>query len=200
MTVSYTSRKGLTYTLYKGQTKSGKPRYYFGRTGQSQGEPVTELPPGYTISESVNGIVSLVKDRPASIQPEELAAVEAALKEHPDARSYRATAKHNMIEIYEQVGPHYDTLVKELNIPGLSLKPGLAEDLRSLEERHAQYAPVLRFTLHDPAQRHFSVKRWCYRGSIDGWLELRETGLGPVAELARKLIPTLGTYKFFDLW
>ena len=65
MPVSYTNRKGQTYTLYRGQTKTGKPRYYFGRADQGQGEPVTELPPGFTISESVNGVVSLVKDRPS---------------------------------------------------------------------------------------------------------------------------------------
>src|SRR6266567_456869 len=75
MPVSYTNRKGVTYTLYRGQTKSGKPRYYFGRAGQGQGEPVTELPPGFTISESVNGVVSLVKDCPSLIQPEEVAAI-----------------------------------------------------------------------------------------------------------------------------
>jgi hypothetical protein len=39
MPVSYTNRKGLTYTLYRGQTKTGKPHYYFGRADQSQGEP-----------------------------------------------------------------------------------------------------------------------------------------------------------------
>jgi hypothetical protein len=105
MPVSYTNRKGLTYTLYRGQTKTGKPRYYFGREGQSQGEPVTELPPGFTISESVNGVVSLVKDRPALIQPEEVAAVEAAVQQHPDARRYRVAVKGNRIEVYEQVGP-----------------------------------------------------------------------------------------------
>src|SRR3989442_13562402 len=77
MSISYTNRKGVTYTLYRGQTKTGKPRYYFGRAGQSQGEAVTELPPGFTISESVNGVVSLVKDRPSLIQPEEGAAIEA---------------------------------------------------------------------------------------------------------------------------
>jgi len=47
--VSYTNRKGLMYTLYRRQTKTGKPRYYFGRVGQGQGELVTELPPGFTI-------------------------------------------------------------------------------------------------------------------------------------------------------
>ena len=61
MPVSYTNRKGLTYTLYHGQTKTGKPRYAFGRAGQGQDEPVTEFPTGFTMSESVNGVVSLVK-------------------------------------------------------------------------------------------------------------------------------------------
>ncbi len=70
MPVSYTNRKGVTYTLYRGQTRTGKPRYYFGLPAHSQGEPVMEIPPGFTISESVNGVVSLVKDRPSLVQPE----------------------------------------------------------------------------------------------------------------------------------
>jgi hypothetical protein len=199
MPISYTNRKGVTYTLYRGQTRSGKPRYYFGRPGQSQGEPVTELPAGFTISESVNGVVSLVKDRPSPIQPEEVAAVEAVVKQHPQARRYRVAVKHDRIEIYEQVGPDYDVLFRELRIPGLS-RPGLAEELRAQEERHAQYAPVLRFNLLDPAQRRFGVERMCYRGSIDGWLELMQWGPGPVAELADALVPTLGTDQFYELW
>jgi hypothetical protein len=197
MPVSYTNRKGLTYTLYRGQTKTGKPRYYFGRAGQGQGEPVTELPPGFTISESVNGVVSLVKDRPSLIQPEEVAAIEAAVRQHPEARRYRVAVKHDQIEIYEQFGPDYNALVSELHLPGLS-RPGLAEELRALEERHAHYTPVLRFTLLDPTRRRFGVERMCYLGSIDGWLELGQTG--PAAKLARALIPTLGTDQFYELW
>src|SRR6266568_8268543 len=114
MPISYTNRKGLTYILDRGQTKTGKPRYYFGRAGQSQGEPVTELPPGFTISESVNGVVSLVKDRPSLIQPEEVAAVEAAVQQHPDAHRLRVAVKGNRIEIYERVGPDYETVLREL--------------------------------------------------------------------------------------
>jgi hypothetical protein len=150
------------------------------------------------ISESANGVVSLVKDRPAPIQPEEVATVEAAVQQHPEARRYRVGVKGNRIEIYEQVGPDYNTLVSELHIPGLS-RPGLSEQLRALEERHAHYTPVLRFTLLDPKQRRFSSERMCYLGSIDGWLELHGQ-TGPVAELARALIPTLGTEQFFELW
>src|SRR5207245_10448002 len=89
MPVSYTNRKGLTYILYRGQTKTGKPRYYFGRAGQSQGEPGTELPPGYTISESVNCVLSLVKARPSLIQPEEGAGLEAVEQQPPVARRHR---------------------------------------------------------------------------------------------------------------
>ncbi len=198
MAVSYTNRKGITYTLYRGQTRTGKPRYYFGRPDQGHGEPVTEIPPGFTISESINGVVSLVKDRPSLIQPEEVTAVEAAVQQHPEAHRYRVTVKGNRIEVYEQVGPDYNEMVRKLHIPGLS-RPGLAEELRDLEERHAQYTPVLRFTLLDPIQRRFGSERMCYLGSIDGWLELYGQ-TGPVAELASAFIPTLGTEQFFELW
>lgn len=197
MPVSYTNRKGLTYTLYRSQTKTGKPRYYFGRAGQGHGELVTELPPGFTISESVNGVVSLVKDHPSLIQPEEVASIEAAVQQHPEARRYRIAVKHNRIEIYEQVGPDYDALLSELHMAHLS-SPGLAERLQALEERHARYTPVLRFILLDPKQRRFGVQRMCYLGSIDDWLELGQ--MGPVATLARTLIPTLGTDQFYELW
>ncbi len=32
MPITYTNRKGVTYTLCRGETKTGKPRYYFSRT------------------------------------------------------------------------------------------------------------------------------------------------------------------------
>jgi hypothetical protein len=197
MAVSYTNRKGITYTLYRGHTRTGKPRYYFGRPDQGHGEPVMGLPPDFAISESVNGVVSLVKDRPALIQPEEVAAVEAAVQQHPAAHRYRVAVKANRIEVYEQVGPDYNELVSELHIPGLS-RPGLAEELRALEERYARYTPVLRFTLLDPNQRRFGSERMSSLGGIDDWLELGQTG--PVGKLAEALVPTLGTDAFFELW
>ena len=69
MPITYTNRKGVTYYLCRGVTKTSKPRYYFAREPKS--EPVEQIPEGFKISESVNGIVSLVRDRPALIQPEE---------------------------------------------------------------------------------------------------------------------------------
>jgi hypothetical protein len=197
MPVSYTNRKGVTYSLYRGRTRAGKPRYYFGRPGQGQGEPVMEPPPGFTISESVNGVVSLVKDRPALILPEEVKVVEAAVRQHPEAHRYRVAVKGNRIEVYEQIGPDYNELVSELHIPGLS-RPDLAEELRALEERHAHFTPVLRFILFDRVRRLFGAQRMSSLGGIDDWLELGQTG--PVAELAHAFVPTLGTEQFFELW
>ena len=81
MPVTYTNRKGTTYFLCKGTTKTGKPRYFFAR--EPKGEAINAIPEGYQIEESVNGIVSLAKDRPRLIAPEETTAVEAALKRHP---------------------------------------------------------------------------------------------------------------------
>jgi len=198
MPVNYTNRKGVTYTLYKGQTKTGKPRYYFGRTSQNQDKPVMEIPAGFKISESVNGVVSLVKDRPSQIQPEEVATVEKAIKQHPEARRYRVAARDDRIEIYEQVGPSYDTLLSELDLVG-RLGSGQIAQLQSQEERHAQYSPVLRFNLLDPKQREFGAERMCYRSSVDGWLKLYQTA-GSVEKLATELIPTLGTDQFYELW
>jgi len=84
MPVTYTNRKEHIYHLCQGRTKTGKPRYYFAR--QPTGQPVEEIPVGWEISESVNGVVSLVKKRPAQILPEELAAVEAEVQRHPIAQ------------------------------------------------------------------------------------------------------------------
>ena len=194
MTITYTNRKGVTYHLCRGVTRTGKPRYYFAR--QPKGEPVPEIPQGWRISESVNGVVSLVKDRPSQILPGELAAVEAALERHPKTRNYRAVVKENRIEVYERVGLDADDLVavlsKQLDVPNL------AERVHDWQDQRGRFAPVLRFVLTDAEQRTFYVQRMCYRGSFEHWIHIGE--LGPVDQLARSLIPTLGTDRFFELY
>lgn len=161
MPVTYTSRKGFTYYLCRGVTKTGKPRYYFAR--EPKGEPVEQIPEGFKIGESVNGLVFLMKDRPEQILPEEVAAVEAAVRRHPKSRNYRVSVKHDRI--------------------------------RATMEDHARFTPVMRFILADEGQRTFRAERWCYRGSIDDWIDIRSTGT-----LDRQLVPKLGTEQFFELF
>ncbi len=195
MPITYTNRKGYTYYLCKRLTKTGKPRYYFAR--EIKGEPVDEIPEGFKISESVNGIVSLARDRPSQILPEETAAVEAALRRHPKPRNYRVSVKADRIEIYERVGPDVDELLAEFGGIG-PLLPGRVDRLREERDRHAQFTPVLRFILADAERRTFRAERWCYLGSIDDWIDVGP--MEPVDELARQLVPRLGSDRFFEIY
>ncbi len=110
MPITYTNRKGFTYFLNKGVTKTGKPRYYFAR--EQKGELVEEIPAGYEIEESVNAIISLVKARPHLIHPDETDSVKTALARHPKARNYRVAVKDKLIIIYESTGWDVDRMME----------------------------------------------------------------------------------------
>lgn len=196
MSITYTNRKGVTYHLCRGVTKTGKPRYYFAR--EPRDEPVNEIPQGYRIGESVNGVVSLGKEYESPFWPEEVAAVETVLRRHPQARAYRVDVRRDAIDVCEQQGGGADVLLDELGALGLSLSRPRTEKYRAYLEQIARYAPVLRFTLADASRRDFDVHRWCYRSRINGWRDLHRHG--PVLQLAREVIPTLGTDDFFELW
>ncbi len=71
MPITYTNRKGKTYYLCKTTTKTGKSRYYCAR--EQKGEPLDEIPEGFEIGESVNGLVFVKKVRPLQILPKEVA-------------------------------------------------------------------------------------------------------------------------------
>jgi hypothetical protein len=196
MPVTHTNRKGITYTLCQGVTKTGKPRYVFVRAPEGR-HVVETIPDGFEISESVNGIVSLVKERPKKLLPEEIAAVEEAVRHHPKTRNYRVNVKPDRIEVYESVGPDADDLLADLK--GLmGLLPKTKEnDLRAILARDAQFTPVLRFILEDAETRVYRAERWCYSGGIDDWIFITT---GPVDQLARQMVPTLGTDEFFELF
>jgi hypothetical protein len=128
VSITYTNRRGWTYYLCQGTTKTGKPRYYFAR--EPKGELLDEIPQGWEISESVNGIVSLVKKRPAQILPEEVAAVEAAVRRHPKSHNYRVNVKHDRIEIYESTGPDVEELLSHLREGRYAVRWSRAGDAR----------------------------------------------------------------------
>ncbi len=194
MPITYTNRKGVTYTLCQGMTKTGKPRYYF--ACEPRGEPIETIPEGYRIGEGVNGVVFLEKARPVLIRPEETAAVEAAVAQHRKAQNYRVRVKDDRIEIYERVGPDEEKLLSIF----ADLRPlmaGLDQRIHDEIEQYGQFTPVLRFILCDEARRTFRIERWCYRGSIDDWIDIGSSG--PVDRLARQTVPNLGSEAFFGL-
>jgi len=192
MPVTYTNRKGLIYTLCQGTTKTGKPRYFFAR--EIKGEPVEQIPEGYAISESVNGVVSLSKTQVSQLHEDEINAVKAAVARHPKNRKYRVNARPKRIEIYESVGPDAETLIANMSSL-FPIFPGTASKLSADLERHAQFTPVLRFTLIDADTRAFAAERMCYLGSIDDFIHI---GYGPLEPMAPDIIATLGTEEFFE--
>lgn len=196
MPVTYTNRKGHTYYLCQGMTKTGKLRYYFSRV-PIDGSP-DQIPKGYRISESVNGVVSLVKDRPQLILPEEVARVEAVLARHPKGRDYRVAVHKNQIVIYERLGPDVETLSAIFgNISALQsdiVKMRLQEQL----DKMARFSPILRLILVDPEGRKFRAERWSYLGNVEDWIDIGESRR--IDNLARRLIPKLGTDDFFELF
>lgn len=195
MPITYTNRKGFAYYLCQGTTKTGKPRYYFAR--EPKDKPVEQIPPGYQIDESVNGIVSLVKARPQLVLPEELARVESALKKYLKGRNYRVAVKNNQIVIYESLGPDLKVLS---GIFGAEMirQPELAGRIQVEMDRYARYTPVMRFILEDAEGRTFAAQRWCYRGNIDDWIYVGHSG--KIDVLAKKLVPKLGTDDFYELY
>lgn len=91
MAVTYPNRKGLTFYLCQGMTKTGMLCYDFAREPKERSPD--QIPEGYRLSESVNRVVSPIKDRPQLILPQEIATVEAALARHPKSRDYCYSAR-----------------------------------------------------------------------------------------------------------
>ena len=198
MTVTYTNRKGRTYYLCQGVTKTGKPRYYFSR--EQKENAIDEIPAGYEITESVNGVVSLSKIRPKLLSDAEINAVKKAIEKHPEGHKYRIAIKSKVITIYEQVGPDVREIVDVLaSVSGLSdaALDDLNERLAREHEIYTQYTPVMRFTLSDTEKRGFKAERMSYFGEED-WIVVEYEK--PIDELAKTLIPALGTDEFYELW
>lgn len=195
MPVTYTNRKGHTYYLCQGMTKTGKLRYYFAREPKD-GSP-DQIPDGYRISESVNGVVSLVIDRPQLILPQEVAGLEAVLARHPKSHDYRVVVQKNHIVIYERLGPDMETLSAIFGefslLPPVIVRKRLQEQL----DKMARFSPIMCFILVDQEERNFKAERWCYLGKVEDWIDIGESGR--IDNLARRLVPKLGTDDFFEL-
>ncbi len=191
MPVNYTNRKGKTYVLCQGSTKTGKPRYFFAR--EPKGEPLNAIPAGYHIEETVNGVVSLAHDRPQLITAAELAAVEAAVERHPQRKNYQVRIKDHTVVIFEREGLDIRALAAVFGHLG-PLPQSAVDHL----DQAGRYIPILRFILLDGERRVFSAQRWHFSGSIDNWIYVGHSG--PLGALARQLVPRLGTDAYFEVY
>lgn len=192
--VTYTNRKGRTYTLCQTLTKKGNIRYFF-TLEPAEKTVVRQIPDGYEIRENVNGQVSLRKKRAHLIRPEERAVVERIVLHHPEARNYKVDIEGKQIIIYEQAGPGAKFLQQLFQFTN-PIGESREEQIQARLEEWGRFNPVLRFELVDPKTRKFKVMRMGYSGH-GGWL--RPTLWGSIEELARQVIPLLGTEDFFEI-
>jgi len=81
--LAYTNRRGDTYYLHERRTKTGKPGYFFAKTVRAGA--LAELPRGYEVSESINGVVSVRRRRSGrpQVSDADVEVVRAAVRELP---------------------------------------------------------------------------------------------------------------------
>ena len=199
MPISHTNRKGQTFFLCQGITKTGKARYFFSKTAAP--DAPEQIPAGHHIEESVNGVVSLVKDRKQLILPEEIQVIEAALHRHPKGNNYRVSVKGKQITVYERLGPDAEDMAEIGLALGKTLpmysRQGLLEGMQALLDKNAQYSPMLHFNLVDAAARTFCAERATYVSSLPEWVDICDCG--PLQELVDEIIPVLDTDEYFEL-
>jgi hypothetical protein len=77
---------------------------------------------------------------------------------------------------------------------------GFRFGLLEMPEYDSKYTKVMRFTLVDEGERTFAVQRWCFRGSIDDWIDLwMSGGHGKLADLVKTFLPHIGHESSFEL-
>lgn len=190
MAIEHVNRKGKTYYLHQGKTKTGKPKYFFSM--KSAGNLVNRIPDGYEIYENPNAQVFLRKIRPQIVTPEEVDIVQAGVKRHAQGERCIIDVKGKCILVY-LCDQNVDNLMEITSM-------GLGGDTARMQETLLQsvtYSPVMQFVLEDETKREFGVERWCFRGSVDDWIWL-DSGRDLKA-LVKKYVPHLGQESFFEL-
>jgi hypothetical protein len=160
MPVTHVNRKRDTYYLHVGKTKTGKPKYWFAKS--TEGELLESIPEGYEVYENPDAQVFLRKIVPQLVIPAEVAVVEEGLKRYAPGQNCLVDVQGEQIVVY-----HAERVSLDLE--------GFGFGLTELPTFNRRYVKVMRFTLIDEKDRSFRVQRWCFRGSIDRWIDRWES-------------------------
>ena len=189
MTITYTNRKGDTYYLHQGTTKTGKPKYYFSK--KEPEIPVGTIPDGYEIYENPNAQVFLRRIPPKIIRDEELDVVRQGVMAYAPIKHTILDVRKNAIIIY----------TAESNDPLADMLSGFAASRQQIDDllaRYLHYTAVMRFVLVNKQTRSFVAERFCFLGSIDDWIQI--SGPDSLDKLVRQYIPHLGQESLYALY
>jgi hypothetical protein len=192
MPITHVNAKGKTYYLHQGTTKTGKPKYHFAM--KSDGNLADSIPEGFEIYENPNAQVFLRRIPPKIITDEERQIVEDGMQKYAGVQDYKIDVKGKAIVVYtaDQDVDTLAALFKDFH-PDPKTNPELMRTLR----RVIQYSPMIQFILDDKDQRLFRAQRYCFKGSIDDWIDIDH---GKLAKLVRGYVQHLGNESYFELF
>ncbi|MDA0285463.1 MAG: hypothetical protein O3B86_19120, partial [Planctomycetota bacterium] len=99
----HVNRKGQVYYLHEGQTKNGKPKYFFSK--QTEGHLCSDIPDGFELYENVRGQVFCRRTQPKLINDQEVAVVREAIRRHGKHYLAAVEVKKKDIIVYEREHP-----------------------------------------------------------------------------------------------
>ena len=70
-------------------------------------------------------------------------------------------------------------------------------DRETLPETEEPMTTMLQFVLEDAQRRLFTAQRYCFRGTIDDWIDI---GHGPLTTLVKTYVQHLGKESYFELF
>ncbi|MCY2962818.1 MAG: hypothetical protein NT069_04060 [Planctomycetota bacterium] len=199
MVITHTNRKGTTYYLHEKRSAKGAVRYCF--SASDNDTLVESIPDGYEIYEKPDSAqVFLRKVKPRDITVEEQALALRLAKLASGSNSIVIDVEKNKMEVYFGT-PYGLGLLEEMTgvriQPGMVLSPGLQSARDALVSRSVQFEKMLRFTLYDKDNRLFTCARWCFRGSIDGWVRIGSQGT--LEQVVTRFAKHLGRESFYEL-
>ncbi|MEC4819033.1 MAG: hypothetical protein SAK29_38030 [Scytonema sp. PMC 1069.18] len=190
MPIEHINRKGQTYYLHQGTTKTGKQKYFFSM--KNQGTLVETIPDGYEIYENPNAQVFLRKVQSKIITDDEITIVKEGIKKNSSLKSYQVDVKKNTIIVYT---PNQDIDVLSSILNSDSIAP--RADAQDVLSRSITYSPMLQFILVDEEKRLFITQRYCFLGSIDDWIYIGTDDT--LQNLVERYVQHLGHESYYEL-
>lgn len=190
------SRRGEAYYLHRGTTKTGKARFFFAKTvGEGA---IAEMPAGYEVAESVNGVVTVRRAVPSLIPAADVALVREALARDDVLRACVVDTKGDAIIVHEPEGGGLGGFGGDAArlAKVLGLDRGEMAAFQAASARRTRYAPVMKFEpAFDGKKRGYLASRWIHRGDGRWWA----LSIGPLASLLDKYLHHIGRESFYEL-
>jgi hypothetical protein len=189
--LSYINRRKQTYYLHQGQTKTGKPKYFFSL--KKEGTLLDIIPEGYEVYENPNAQVFLRQIKPKLITEQEKIIVEKGVKKYSQVKHFLIDIKDKIISIYlpDDDGNYLSEILKTQ--PQQKIKE--AQETLLL---HTHYSPMMQFILVDKEKRLFLAQRYCFRGSVDDWIDISSTD--QLENLVKQYVKHLGQDSYYELF